>query len=197
MKVTRLISHVASVFLALNAGAALAADWDGFYAGGSYESNTGDYHDYSIPNTFVGTSYGLSGSSASAFSGYLFDAGNYVFGGEVSTMLSGNTSSTAGSAPRNLDFVGPVTDIKMRAGAEFGNALLYGVAGASFANFSGYGVNVPVSGLAYGIGVDFQITPVYFVGIEYLSRSMTGVLQGPDDVDVNLDSLAFRVGMLF
>lgn len=197
MKMTKLISYTASAFLMLNAGTALAADWGGFYAGGSTESNSGDYHDYSTPNAFIGTTYGLSDTSASAFGGYLFDTGSYVFGGEISTMLGGNTASTAPLAPRNADYVGPVTDFKARAGVEFGNALFYGVAGASMSNFSGYGVDVLVSGATYGVGIDFQVTPTYFVGVEYLNRSMTGVLQGPDDVDINLESIAIRIGYLF
>ena len=110
---------------------------------------------------------------------------------------SSSTPSTASSAPRSLDFIGPVTDFTARAGAEFGNALFYGIAGGSVGNFSGYGANTSVFGPSFGVGVDFQLTQTYFVGIKYLSRTMTGVLQGDDDVEVNLDSISVRAGILF
>jgi len=197
MKVTRLIPYVASAFLMLNAGTALAADWAGVYFGGATASNTGDYNLFSTSPVFTGPTYGLSGNTSSAFIGFNVDYGVVVYGLELATTALGTTSSTA-LAPNDVDNLASLTDIQARLGYEMGSALIYATAGTSVGSFE-YTTDpaATVWGASYGVGVDFLVTPTYFVGIEYLSRSMSGVVAAPDEVNVNVDSLSIRAGMLF
>jgi len=173
-----------------------AADWGGIYFGGATASNTGDYNLFGTNPVFTDPTYGLSGNMSSVFAGFNVDAGLLVYGIEFETTVLGTTPSTA-LAPNNADYLASVTDLKARAGYEMGNALIYATAGTSFGNFEYMTDMTAVSGMSYGIGIDLLITPTYFVGIEYLSRSMTGVVSAPDEVDVNVDSLSIRAGMLF
>lgn len=194
MKLKQLIPHVASAFILLNAGSALAADWGGIYAGTAASSNTGDYHVFAVGPNFVGPTEYISGNMGSAFVGYNFDAGQIVYGIEVATTVYGTAPSTT---PLSTDYLSSVTDIKARVGYEVGNALIYGVVGNSSGNFEVLSTMTAVSGMSYGVGIDFLITPSTFIGIEYLERSMTGVVAWPDEVDVNVDSISIRAGILF
>lgn len=189
----KLILALAIPFAAL-ASSASAADWSGFYTGGATNTNTGDYHVFGTNPVFTDPTYGLSGSMTSIFGGFNVDNGPLVFGFEAATTVSGTTPST--TAPLT-DYLTTVTDFKARAGYEMGNALIYGTAGYSFGNFELPSYSTAVSGFSYGVGVDFLVTLNFFVGVEYLSRNMFGVVLTPDELEVNLDSISIRAGMLF
>jgi len=181
----------------LNAGASLVADWGGTYFGAATASNTGDYNLFGTSSVFTGPTYGLSGNTSTALMGFNVDYGVVVYGLELARTALGTTSSTA-LAPNDVDNLSSLTDILARLGCEMGNALIYATAGTSVGSFE-YTTDpaATVWGVSYGAGVDFLVTPNYFAGIEYLSRSMSGVVAAPDEVNVNVDSLSIRAGMLF
>lgn len=193
MRIVSKFSFTASLIAAVFSTQASAADWSGFYAGAIATSDFGDYHEYSTPNSFVGPSFDLSGSTFGAMAGYNIDAGMIVYGAEIAVSAGGSATTNGGPG----QYSDGIIDGKIRIGYEFGNALVYGVAGMSTGNFEIYNSGVNVSGYNVGIGLDYLITPNNFVGIEYLSRSMNGVVLGPDDVEVNVNSVSLRVGYLF
>ena len=88
-------------------------------------------------------------------------------------------------------------DLKIRTGVEVGNALIYGVAGVSGATAQVFGNPANVYGTVYGTGVDYMLSPVTFVGIEYLNRSMLGIVSPPDGIQVDVQSVSVRVGYMF
>lgn len=170
-----------------------AADWSGFYAGTFVASNSGDYHEHAPSIPFVDTTYNLSGTTIGALAGYNFDTGLIVYGLEAAISASGSATTSGG----NGQYVDGILDAKFRIGYEFGNALIYGAAGMSTANIQIYNAPVNVSGPNFGIGLDYMITPTSFAGIEYLMRNLNGVVMGPDEVEVNVNSISIRYGILF
>ncbi len=193
MHIISKVSIAAGLIAAAISTPVSAADWSGFYVGAITTNDTGDYHEYSTPNSFVGPSYSLSGNTFGGIAGYNIDTGTIVYGAEIAISASGSATTSGGPGQYSDNIV----DGKIRIGYEFGNALLYGVGGMSAGNFEIYNSGVNVSGYNVGIGLDYLITPTTFVGIEYLSRSMNGVVLGPDDVEVNVDSISLRIGYLF
>ena len=71
-----------------------------------------------------------------------------------------------------------IIDLKARVGYAFGNALLYGTHGYSSSKFAedGYGPLQSMSGLGYGIGVDYLIAVRYLIVFEYYRRDLNGTL---------------------
>ena len=157
------------------------------------DTNSGDYQ-LSYPGPpYADPLYGLSGSMNSIFAGYNVDMGNWVYGAELSSSVSVNTSTTE---PLRTEYLDSVTDVKARVGYEVGNALFYSVVGTSFGNFEYFSTMTAVSGISFGTGVDY-LAGNFFVGIEYLSRTMNGVVLAPDEVEVNLNTISVRAGILF
>lgn len=193
MRIISKFSFTAGLIAAALSTQASAADWSGFYAGAIATSDSGDYHEYAIAPSFVGPTFGLSGSTFGAMAGFNVDTGMIVYGGEIAVSAAGSATTNGGPG----QYSDGIIDGKIRAGYEFGNALIYLAAGFSAGNFEIYNAPVNVSGYNFGIGLDYQITPTSFVGIEYLARSMNGVVLTPDEVEVNVNSISIRYGYLF
>lgn len=190
-------STEAPVFPVTQIAAAAATDWSGFYAGGmvSFSGET-EYSYYALGilsdggNLAANTAFGV-------FAGYNFQRGAFVYGGEAAIDTGG-----IGTAGTNLQY-GPIIDVKARAGYAFGQALLYGVVGGSFATFETPNAmpvpNYPGGGLVYGAGLDYRINDQLFVGVEYLIRDLAGASDSEATYEIksNIQSAQLRVGWKF
>ena len=153
------------------------SDWTGAYAGASlgYGDLTADTPTAGDVDA-DGTVYGLQ-------AGYDYDFGTFVLGGEL------DYSAT------DLDFNGTdldsITRLKVRAGYDAGQTLVYGVAGAAHAE-SDLGDD---NGWILGVGADYKLTDDVTVGGEYLYHQFDDF----DDTGVDIDgsTLAARVNYRF
>lgn len=144
-------------------------DWSGLYIGGSY-GRTSDSDAQSQGGAVrAGIDYGDSGPGI--FAGYNLQRDALVYGAELA--LVPGTADDPGShfGTRNHRI-----DLKGRIGYVLGKALVYGVIGWSGATTveSPGNVDIPTEGLSYGIGVDYQATGRFFLGLEYLQRDLDG-----------------------
>ena len=168
--------------------------WAGPYVGGLVSFNgSGEYtlldvgEPVSVFRFDGNTSFG-------GFAGYNVQKGAFVYGGEVAANSGGLGDAGAGES------FGPIFDVKARAGFALGNALIFGVAGGSFANF-----NVPptetfaTSGFTFGAGIDFKINQHMFIGAEYLVRDLSGGSNEDGDASIttSLQSTQLRIGWTF
>lgn len=136
-------------------------DWSGFYAGVGLGEHSGDMFD-------IGGPYALSGSSALVLAGYRHDFGNYVFGGEVSTTVGTSAHQTAFPT---WEFT-RMTDLRVTAGRDMGRVLAYVALGYTTTNFTPGGGSQNYNGWNAGLGMDVMMTDHFFIGAEYIWRSL-------------------------
>ena len=175
--------------------ATTGADWGGFYAGGlvSFDSGTLAYSNPPGSAPFVSYDYNPN-TAYGGFAGYNMQRGKMVFGAEAAYNSGGSyvvTFATEGTSY--------VADLKGRVGFAAGNALLYGVVGYSFADWTTVTNTYPASGLSYGAGVDYLIGEHLFVGAEYLARDMSGngTIVATIEGHSQIQSAALRLGWKF
>ena len=168
------------------ASAAMAdpADWAGFYVGGMYSITGGEY-------SYAGDDYDIDQPIGGGFVGFNAAFGSVVVGAEYDL----NFGFAAGD---DYDGMDNVQDLRIRVGTTFDNALIYGAIGVSSAHVYGGGSpDYDVSGVNYGIGVDYAVSDNLFVGVDYTIRNMGGGVDG-DYVDVRgMSTLSIRVGYKF
>ncbi|MFN6924835.1 MAG: outer membrane protein [Tabrizicola sp.] len=181
--------------LALTAGASAvqaqdASQWSGVYGAATYSRGTG-FQEYAPDNT-----YDLEGNGPGLVLGYNQASGPWVFGGELSY-----SKVDLGELPPGDDYTfSSFLDLKARAGYAVGNALIYGALGATFTQWQegeGNG-GFDGSGVLYGLGVDYLVSPQVFIGAEYLRRNVTSDWNTTGDTfDADANTLSLRVGMKF
>jgi len=175
--------------------AATGPDWGGFYIGGFVSRKSGA-QDTFVNDIFAGSIAYEPDTGYGGFIGFNVVRGSLVFGAEVDydPTIFGIVGTSDSS--RLFDMV----DLKARAGVSFGKALVYGVVGYSTATYLDVPlIPYPVSGLDYGVGVDYMITNKIFVGAEYLARNMSGVDIGfpARSTQSDVQTIQIRAGINF
>lgn len=170
-----------------------AHDWSGIYLGLSYGKTSADV-------IFVpGVAYDFNdGNVAGLYAGYLFQHGRLVYGGELAY---GKVSDTfIGGSFGDDDEIEFAVDLKGRLGYAVNRALVYGVLGYSKSNYvEPPGGDWDTGGVIYGLGAEFAASQRLTIGLEYLSRDVSGnnPAVATQEADINLDSLSLRVGLSF
>lgn len=148
-------------------------DWTGAYGGISL-----GYGDYDFdPSSSDGMIYGLH-------AGYDHDFGSFVLGGELEYQAH-DFDTDAGFSSDSA------TRLKLRAGYDAGNTLIYAVAG---------GVNVDSNmgddtGYTVGLGAEYKVTDKVSVGAEYLYDDISDFNDSGEDYTGN--SISARVNYRF
>ena len=168
---------IASV-LALSAPiTASAADWNGGYAGVQLGYGWGDAS---------GTSG--DGMIGGVHAGFLSDMGTFVVGGEIDY-------DTADISFGGTDLIDSVARLKLKAGTEMGQTLVYGTVGAAYATANLGGTAYNDTGWLIGIGADTFVSDVVTVGAELLYHDFQEF--DTSGVDVTATTLALRVSYHF
>jgi outer membrane immunogenic protein len=156
-------------------------DWSGAYAGaqigyGDVDSNGAGLDGY--------------GALGGVHAGYRWDMGNFVAGAELSYDKANiDLGATAG------DELDDVTALKLTAGREFGNSLVYGALGAAHASASVAGADLSDNGLVYGLGMDYAISERMTVGGELLRHDFNDF--DASGVDLDATTLKAKVALRF
>ena len=169
-------------------------DWSGAYVGLSYGKTSADI-DFSTTGPFDFD----DGKVAGIYGGYLVQNGSFVYGGELAYGKVSDTFIPGFSDDDEIEFV---LDLKARAGFAANRVLFYGVLGYSKSNYVEPGVTpreFDLDGMAYGLGAELAVSQRFVVGLEYLTRDLSGTASDDPTVtgDVNLDTLSLRVGVSF
>lgn len=154
-------------------------DWTGGYVGaqlgyGDVDSSTGTLEGY--------------GWLGGVHAGYRWDLGNWVAGTELTYDKTDIDLGTTGS----LD---DVMALKVTAGREIGNSLVYGALGVAQADATVGGVDLSDSGLVYGIGFDYAVNERWTVGGEVLEHNFDDF--DGSTVDLDATTLKAKVALRF
>jgi opacity protein-like surface antigen len=181
MKSSKVLKGGAASVAALVAGgqAAVAADWSGFYGGVFSASTNSGTSPYQV--SVYDDGYQIGGPSYGGFAGVRWDAGSAIIGLEaaISGPINADAMDDGASDPEDYMLNG-LTDIKVSAGVEVGNALIYGFGGVSFGSGTGTSADdvYSTSGGNIGAGVDYRVSDKVSVGLEFIQRTMTGYTSG-------------------
>lgn len=167
-------------------------DWSGTYVGLSYGKTSADV-DFSSTGAFDFE----NGKVAGIYGGYLMQRGSFVYGGELAYGKVSDSFIPGGFG--DDDEIEFVLDLKARAGVAADRALFYGVLGYSQSNYIEPGTpdyEIDLDGVAYGIGAEYAFSDRFVLGLEYLTRDLSGSSEGIS-ADTNLDSVTLRAGISF
>lgn len=162
------------------AGPALpsAQDWTGFYLGGQIGWGG-----------FDAEGAGLDVSDDAAFgrvhAGYTHDFGNFIPGGEAeveATGLEGRVGAATGQVDR-------IARLKLRAGPDLGQSVVYGTVGLAKAWAEAAGTEYDDTGYTVGLGVDHRLAGNWVIGGELLYDRFGDL----DKTGVDLSGLSLRV----
>lgn len=156
-------------------------DWGGAYVGaqlgyGNVDSNGA----------------GLDGNDwfGGVHAGYRWDFGSWVAGTELSYDATNIAlGATAG------DELSDVLALKLQAGREIGNSLVYGSLGAAQATASVGGTELSDSGLVYGVGFDYAVNDRWTVGGEVLQHDFNNFDASGTSFDAT--TVKAKVGLRF
>lgn len=152
--------------------------WEGFYVGGQVGYANGDFElDF---DTFDDSSV-IGGVHA----GYLFSLGNgWYLGPEIQYDFADMTITNPDGQSASFD---EIARLKLIAGYEVGNGLLYGSAGLAYAKMDGIEdfFDGSTSDYVLGLGYDWRIGDNWSVGAEYMYHSFDGIGASGGDVDVS------------
>ena len=170
-----------------------ATDWGGFYIGGiaSFDYGTTQQLADGVPYA----SADLEGSMYGGFVGFNIQRGSIVFGVEAAY-----SDGAIALSPGVFELT-DVIDVKGRVGFATGPVFVYAVAGAS----SGIWLHstdgpAPVTGVAYGAGIEYLVAPRIFIGAEYLLRDLVGDYGGAFpgfSTAAHTQSIQIRAGLKF
>ena len=153
-------------------------DWTGGYAGlsvgygaGSAESNQDDFD--------------VDGYGIGAFAGYNYDFGSFVMGGELE-IATGNIDDD----DTRLEFNNGAR-LKLKAGADLGQTLVYGLAGATYANAELDGDDIDAAGYLLGLGAEYRISPNVGLGAEVIYEDF-GDVDGASNREADVTTLNLR-----
>ena len=157
-------------------------DW---YAGVQAGMLSGDFaHEFATTNT---PSFDVSGPIFGAHAGVQRAFGGMMIGAEIDYNTS--SSDLAGDDDLVETDLNTLAHLKLRAGANLGNAFVYGTAGMAYADVSidALGLITDMTDTApfYGVGADMMVSDNISIGAEYLIHSFEDMDGTGYDVEFN------------
>lgn len=131
-----------------------------------------------------------NGDALGAFAGYNAQSGRFVYGGEL-RYLSFDDFELGGFDGDN------VIDVRGRVGFVTGSVMLYGALGWSWWSTSNLSVDGDLDGVNLGVGMEYNVTDRFLLGVDYTLRKVDGNLSADREYDGDLDTISLRAGMRF
>ncbi len=164
-------------------GPAAAGDWSGFYGGAQLGYTTGDLDP---------TPYSMDGADYGVHAGYNFDLGEWVLGVEAS--YSAGTYELSVPAPIEGQ---DMAHIKLRAGYDLGQGMVYGVAGWAQTTLASTTSpdSITDNGYVFGLGYEHMVSDKMSIGAEY-NRSTFDNFNGTP-LGIDYDTVQARISFHF
>lgn len=189
---------------------ASAADWTGGYAGlslgyGGIDAEGDDVLEDLDDDNLLDVDLDGDGAIGGGFAGYQHDFGSFVLGGELDLNAANIDFDEDDFFGGDIDFDGDgeaenggasfegIHRLKLRAGYDAGNALIYGVAGAAYAKAEIFGEDYSDTGYVVGAGVDYKVRPNVTVGGEILYHNWDDF----DDTGVDFDATTVQARVAY
>lgn len=176
---------------AADTASAVSSDWSGPYVGLTYGRGSGRI-------TNINYTYDVADGTLTGFLlGYNYQRRSVVLGAELSQSTGSGLMAVPGAGDN--DFFEALHDVRARLGYVVGKALLYGSLGYTEADLTvenGLG-EYTMTGMSYGVGIDYKVTDRVFVGVDYTRRNVTLDWYSQDDIEASLDVLSLRAGLRF
>ncbi|MGR3563659.1 MAG: outer membrane protein [Heliomarina sp.] len=152
--------------------------WEGGYVGAQLGYAYGEFD--------LGGSFDNDSVIGGLTAGYLWSLGNNWYLGPEFQYDWADVSITDPGTGQTASF-DSMARLKLIAGYEMGNGLLYGSLGYAYSDFDGVGNFFNDSGDSYvvGLGYDWRVGENWTVGAEYMYHSFDSIGNGGGDVDVN------------
>lgn len=160
----------------------VAPFWEGGYVGGqlgyafsSFNLNSNTLTDFDENNVIGGIN-----------AGYLWALGNGWYLGPEFQYDWTDLSVTDASSGQTASLDG-IARLKMIAGYELGNGMLYGSAGFAYADFNSVSSVLDIDKNSYvlGLGYDWRVGENWTVGGEYMYHTFDGAGSAGGDIDLN------------
>lgn len=172
-----------------------AVSWAGFYAGLSAGRSVSGSWAFANNGVEFNSGEFVNGNVNGLFVGYNWQRGNLVYGAELA--YSEADVAVVGWPASKFD---TFTDIKGRVGYAAGKAMVYGTAGYMVGDFQdGAVINFDLTGMTFGVGVEYKVSSRFVVGLEYLNRQMEGTdpTRPLITMDTDLSTVSLRAALTF
>ncbi len=173
------------VVMAPMAPVSTSGDWGGFYGGAQLGYGIGDIDPDTVENDIEND---FDGAIGGLFAGYNWDLGDYVIG------VEGDYNLADLAVDGSSDTIDQLGRIKLRAGLDLGQTLVYAVGGAAYANLDST-PDLSDWGYAVGAGADYQFANGLIGGVEYLYHGFDDFDNSGSDISAH--TIMARVSMRF
>lgn len=169
-----------------------AVSWAGAYAGLSYSRLDGDEMTFANPAT--GPYAFEEANDWGAFAGYVWQSGNWVYGAELAWYRDDQNVIGFPNA-----VLSDLLDVSGRVGYAWGAFQLYGLLGLSLGDYNEGVGDWNLSGLHYGVGVEYLVDTHVSLGLQYVVRDLSGDTPSGSSQTVSIDhnSLSLRATYRF
>jgi outer membrane immunogenic protein len=167
---------------------ATAYNWSGLYGG----VHLGTVSPRASSTTGTASNEPFNESMAyGVFGGYQWQRSNLVFGAEAGySFYNGEFTNFPGF------FIGNIAEARARVGYALDRVLISASLGYATQTYNG--APLSLSGLTYGVGIDYGVTRNMVIGLEYVGRNLSGSSSdGFHQLSVDDQSLRLRVGFKF
>lgn len=167
-----LIGAAVTALPAAGQEATAGSNWSGFYVGvqsgfGTVEVRSNGPGGSTVIENGDGIPFGVH-------AGFNHDFGRFVLGAEVQYDAG---TLAFDQLPAGNAIEGQAA-LKLRAGADFDRVLIYGVAGVGWANIETTSNDLSMTGLLYGLGLEYRLTERFTAGAELRQHHLTSVRTG-------------------
>lgn len=166
--------------------------FDGPYVGLEFGTAGIDAAETSGPFTPFGDLGVQDGDVIGIFAGYNWQRGSLVYGAEARRLNFSGTASILNPG----ETIEGVTDLRGRVGLAAGDALFYAAAGYSIGELDLAPPAVDLDGFNLGIGMEYNINPRWFLGVDFTARDLEGEAGG-FTYEVDLNTVTLRAGFRF
>lgn len=170
-------------------------DWTGAYAGLQFGQAEADVD---VPDGLELSGFEIDGRHYGLHAGYLRDFGRFVAGAELSyDKLDDFEVAGVDLDDLGADIDGSLVRGKLIAGYDAGRVLPYAAVSLAKATLEFDGEDGSETGVGFGIGAKFMVTPRFMAGVEWMKNDFETSFDGDDDAEIDLSTITLSGSFRF